>query len=150
MAIWFLDHVADPNRQCSIDVTPLSMAVANAPFSIIQTLFGRGGDVQNGELLQHALDRQADVVDVLAFLLEKGASLNKTMYQDHPWAWRIFLFSGLGTPLHKAAKLGKLDAVEFLLSQVQILALWIGSAVLLWNGCRQVSGKPSPHWRVLE
>ena len=84
MTIWFHEHGADPNRQCSIDVTPLSMAVANAPIHIIQILFDRGGDAKEGELLQHALDRQADVVEVLGLLLEKGAPLNKVMYQDHP------------------------------------------------------------------
>lgn len=117
MVAWLLDHGADPNRQCSIDLTPLSYAVADAPTHIIQTLLKCGGDVQKGELLQHAIDRQADVVEVLTLLIQNGAPLDRTMYQNHHWSWRLFLVSGLGTPLHTAANRGNMDAVRFLFSQ---------------------------------
>lgn len=115
--MWLLDHGADPNQQCAINLTPLSWAVACAPVRVIKTMFDRGADVQKGEPLQHAIDRETDIVEVLSLLLEKGAPLNKTMYQNDYQSWRLYFFMGLGTPLHKAADQGKVDAVQYLLGQ---------------------------------
>ncbi|RHZ63973.1 putative thiamine biosynthesis protein (Thi-4) [Aspergillus thermomutatus] len=112
MTIWLLDHGADPNRQCSIDLTPLSYAVERASLHAIKLLLDRGGDVRKG-----AIDRQADIVDVLAMLLERGAPLNSKIYESHYFSWRLYYFMGLGTALHKAAELGKIDAVHYLISQ---------------------------------
>ena len=83
MVAWLLDHGADPSRQCSIDLTPLCNA---APIHIIQTLLECGGDVHKEELLQYAIDRQANVVEVLTRLIQNGAPLDRTMYQNHHWS----------------------------------------------------------------
>lgn len=99
MTIWLLDHGADPNQQCSIDLTPLSYAVERASLRIIKLLLDCGGDVRKGQLLHHAIDRQADVVDVLAMLLEKGASLNSKMYENHYRSWSLF-YSWVLAPLY--------------------------------------------------
>lgn len=117
MTRWLLDHGADPNRQSFVDITPLSCAVADAPIHIIKLLLDRGGDARRGELLQHAIDRKEDAVEVLLLLLERGAPLNLLMYQNHPWSWRLFLVTGLGTPLHKATRLKKVGTVRYLLDQ---------------------------------
>ncbi|GIJ98645.1 hypothetical protein Aspvir_000763 [Aspergillus viridinutans] len=111
MTIWLLHHAADPNRQCSIDFRPLSYAVDRAPLRTIKLLLDRGGDGRKGQLPHHAIDEQEDVVDVLAMLLERGAALNSKMYETHYFSWRLYYFMGLGTALHKAADLGKIDAV---------------------------------------
>ena len=117
MTIWLLDHGADPNKQCSIDLTSMSYAVERAPLSTIKLLLDRGGDVQKGELLQHAIHRDIDVVDVLDLLLERGAPLNSTMYKEHYFSWSLYHFMGLGTALHKAVELGKVDVVRYLISR---------------------------------
>ncbi|KAJ6084466.1 Ankyrin repeat protein [Penicillium sp. IBT 16267x] len=116
MTAWLLDHEADPNRQCVIDLTPLSLAVESAPISVIHLILSRGGDVRKGQLLHHAIERQSDIIEVLKLLIEKGAPINATAYEDHP-SWALFQFMGLGTPLHRASELGKVDVVRYLISK---------------------------------
>ncbi|RHZ43194.1 ankyrin repeat domain-containing protein [Aspergillus thermomutatus] len=65
MAAWLLDHGADPNRQCVIDLTPFSFAVESASISVIHLILSRGGNVQKGQLLHHAIERQSDTIEVL-------------------------------------------------------------------------------------
>lgn len=114
---WLLDHEADPNRQCVIDLTPLSLTVESAPVSIIQLMLSRGGDVRKGQLVHHAIKRHSDNIAVLSLLLGKGADINSTMYEDHYPSRALFSFMDLGTPLHKAAELGKADVVRYLISK---------------------------------
>lgn len=116
MTAWLLDHGSDPNQLCFIDLTPLSLAVESAPISVISLMFSHGGDVKKGQLLYEAVERQSDTIDVLKFLIEKGASLDSTVSEDLP-SWTLFHFMGLGTALHKAAELGKVDVVRYLISE---------------------------------
>ncbi len=39
--------------------------------------------MKRGEVLQHALNRQTDVVTILSMLLDRGAPLDAVMYEDH-------------------------------------------------------------------
>lgn len=134
MTRWLLDRGADPNQRCRLDVTPLSYAATRAPVHIIKILLDHGGDMQKGEPLENALDGENDVVEVVRLFHEHGALLNQTMYKNHPWSWRLFLTLGLGTPLHKAAKLGKLDAMRYLLSQGADTSIqdWFGLTAMDW------------------
>ncbi|PLB53809.1 putative hspc200 [Aspergillus steynii IBT 23096] len=116
MTAWLLDHGADPNRRCFIDLTPLSFAVECATVPIIDLMFCHGGDAQKGQLLHHALERQPDTIEVLKILMRKGAPINSCAHEDYP-SWALFHFMGLGTALHKAAELGKVDVVRYLLSE---------------------------------
>lgn len=117
MVTWLLDHGADPNRQCAIDLTPLSYAVERAPISIIELMLARGGDVRKGQLLHHAIDRQSENIEVLKLLIGKGAAIDATMYQDHYPSWRLYYFMGLGTVLHRASELGRVDLVRYLVDE---------------------------------
>ncbi|KAL5344119.1 hypothetical protein BJX70DRAFT_393535 [Aspergillus crustosus] len=65
MTRWLLDCGAEPNRQCKIDLTPLSWAVEDASLSTIQLLFGRGADVHKGEPLHHAINRLYSLEDTI-------------------------------------------------------------------------------------
>ncbi|CAG7937607.1 unnamed protein product [Penicillium salamii] len=116
MTAWLLDHGADPNRQCFIDLTPLSLAVESGPISVIHLILSRGGNVQKGQLLHHAIERNLDTIEVLKLLIERGAQVNATVSEDYP-SWVLFHFMGLGTPLHKASGLGKADVVRYLISE---------------------------------
>ncbi|KAJ5946134.1 hypothetical protein N7454_002973 [Penicillium verhagenii] len=140
MTIWLLDHGADPNKGCAIDLTPLSCAVRSAPISIINLMFTRGGDVQKGQLLFHAIERQSEAIEVLKILLEKGAPINATMYQNHYPSWRLFYFMGLGTVLHKAAELGKVDAVRYLISEGAELSIKDANGRTAME-CAQIRGR---------
>ncbi|KAL2758679.1 hypothetical protein ACRALDRAFT_2058014 [Sodiomyces alcalophilus JCM 7366] len=115
MAFFLLDHGADMNFESYYAETPLSSAVQHASPGAIRELLRRGGDVQKGELLQHALDRTSDVEEVLRILLEHGAPLNVNMYENHTRSMNMWFFMDLGTPLHKAATQGNLEAVRLLL-----------------------------------
>ncbi|KAL4783317.1 putative hspc200 [Aspergillus varians] len=117
MTFWLLDHGADPNQQCLIDLTPMSMAMRDAPISIIKLLLDRGADVHRGQLLHHAVHRKSDEIAVLDLLLDKGASVNRKMYDDHPFSWSMYFFMGLGTALHDAAEEGKVNVVRYLLDK---------------------------------
>lgn len=117
MVTWLLDRGADPNRQSAIDLTPFSYAVERAPISVIELMLARGGDVRKGQLLHHAIDRQSENIEVLKLLIGKGAAINATMYQDHYASWRLYYFMGLGTVLHRAPELGKVDLVRYLVGE---------------------------------
>lgn len=118
LTIWFLNHGASPNAMCAWDFTPLSVAVYSASVAVVKLLFQHGGDVSKGQLLHHAVKREAptsDVLEILQLLLERGAPINEIKYQNHPPSRRERWFFGLGTPLSQAADLGRADIVSFLL-----------------------------------
>lgn len=112
---WFLAHGAKPDAGCGIDCTPLSIAVSRASFPMIKLLFSHGGTVQYGQLLQYAVKRDAaDRLEVIDFLLARGTPINDIMYQNRLTNYYQQRAFGLGTPLHRAAEMGKLDVVELL------------------------------------
>ena len=100
-----------------IDLTPLSLAVETASIPIICLMLSRGGNIRKGQLLHHAVERQLDIIEVLGLLLEHGAPINSTMYEDHYPSRALFQFMGLGTAHHKAIELGKADVVRYLINQ---------------------------------
>lgn len=93
----------------------MSFAVQQAPVQTIRLLFDRGGDIERGQLIHHAVERGNDVIEVVQLLLQKGTSLNARMYGHHSASWNLQWDKGLGTPLHRTAELGKVDVVRFLL-----------------------------------
>ncbi|KAJ5155414.1 hypothetical protein N7492_008217, partial [Penicillium capsulatum] len=102
---WLLDHQADPNRECAVDLTPLSLAVENGPISVIQLMLRHGGDIRRGRLLHHATERRSDTIEVLKRLIEKGAPINSAIYEDY------------ASSAHKAVELGEVDVVRYLISE---------------------------------
>ncbi|KZF22306.1 ankyrin [Xylona heveae TC161] len=115
---WLLERGADPNAPCVLDLTPLSVAVQIASFGIIALLFEHGGSIDHGQLLHYAVRRDLkDCIDVLAFVLDRGAPINQIMYENSPASYELQKPFGIGTPLHEAARLGKLDVVDLLLAR---------------------------------
>lgn len=115
---WLLEHGADPNAQSVLDITPLSVAVQEASFSIIKLLFEYGGSIEHGQLLHYAIRRvRADYLEVLVFILDKGPHVNQVMYENRPACYELQKPFGIGTPLHEAADMGRLDVVDVLLAR---------------------------------
>ncbi|KAL8870086.1 MAG: hypothetical protein Q9174_003784 [Haloplaca sp. 1 TL-2023] len=114
---WLLAHGADPNAKNEVDVTPLSIAVCDAPFETIKLLFDHGGTTKHGHLLHYAIYRELpDRLEVFKWIFEKGGfRLNDIMYQNDPYAFIQNEFANLCTPLHSAARRGYLEIVEILL-----------------------------------
>ena len=112
---WFLNHGANPNAGCRLDLTPMSFAVQKASLQTINLLFDRGGDAERGQLIHHAIERDENVIEVLNLLLQKGASLNARMYENHQPSWNLQYYKGLGTALHRATGLGKTDIACYLI-----------------------------------
>ena len=118
LTYWFLAHNANPNAKCGLDITPLSIAVRDAPFDSIRLLFDKGGSIKSGQLLHFAAYRLLpDRIAVFEYILEmeQGASINSTMFQSCSESYEQERYSGLGTPLHSAATIGHLDMVEMML-----------------------------------
>ncbi len=115
MAFWLLARGADLNARAHIDITPLSVAVKKAAPDLLEELLDHSGDVQKGEVLQHALDRKTDVIPVLGMLLDRGAPLDAVMYEEHPGSFQLNFIFERHTPLCKAAAIGNAEAVRFLL-----------------------------------
>ena len=118
MAVFLLENGADPNKQCLFDVTPLSFAAQTAPVHTVKFMLDDyDGDVRKGQLLHFAARREIDVVEVLELLLDRGAAINQTLYENHEFSRRWHFWMPLGTALHEAAQSGKVRAVRFLLSR---------------------------------
>ena len=78
----------------------------------------RGGDVQKGQLFHHATWRtDSDRLVVLQLLCDHGlplSDINKIKYQDFPQEYHLNMYSGIGTPLHNAVRVGNLDTIKWL------------------------------------
>ncbi|KAK1061028.1 hypothetical protein LTR74_011369 [Friedmanniomyces endolithicus] len=115
---WFLCHGADPNAGCGLDKTPLSAAVQYGPLEVIELLFNHGGTIECGQLLHFAVWRHlSDRLDIVKYIIRKGASVNMLMYQNRPDCYIQREAFGLGTPLHAAATEGDLEVVRLLLDE---------------------------------
>lgn len=73
------------------------------------------GDIHKGQLLHHAVRRKIDVIPVLELLLDRGALVNQTMFENHDWSRRFHFWMPLGTALHEAARLDNVKASRYLL-----------------------------------
>ncbi|KIH94842.1 hypothetical protein SPBR_03808 [Sporothrix brasiliensis 5110] len=134
MVIWLVAHGASLNvRPEHKDMTGMSQAVEHTSLELVRELVDEwGGDVHRGQLLHHALKRQSrtqsgtpvskpaaasDIVEMLGLLLERGAPLNLTFYADDEASSQKYRNSDHGTPLHEAAYMGHVEAVQYLLAQ---------------------------------
>ncbi|RMZ33130.1 hypothetical protein D0859_02713 [Hortaea werneckii] len=109
MVQWFLQNGANPNARCNLDLTPLSVVVEVGQFEV-------GVDEYDPDsFIHHAVRREApDCAQVVEYILGQGADVNEVMYQHDIKSYLQQEAFGLGTPLHEAAKLGKLDVIELL------------------------------------
>ncbi|KXG53204.1 uncharacterized protein PGRI_002540 [Penicillium griseofulvum] len=115
---WLLEHGADPNVRCALDITPLSIAVQEAPFDVIKLLFKHKSSIEYGQLLHYAVRRNTpDYLEVLNFILDKHPSINQVMFENNPTSYDLQKPFGIGTRLHEAVELGKVDVVETLLAR---------------------------------
>ncbi|KAH9817778.1 Ankyrin repeat protein [Teratosphaeria destructans] len=103
---------ADPNGGSQYD-TALSRAVLVGSMDVIKMLLLKGGDVKRGQLLHWALEREHDAYEVVTLLLERGAMPNSLEFDGILPIWSVQ--QKLGTPLHKAVTLNKLDIASQLL-----------------------------------
>lgn len=116
MTTWLLDHGADPNRRCDIDYTPLSYAVQMTDMPTIDLLLSRGGDVRIGQLVHWAIYRESNNLELVKFLIDRGAPFHALMYEDHPYSRWMFPFMK-ETPLHIAVALKRRDVVCYLIQK---------------------------------
>ncbi|KAI6811782.1 hypothetical protein KC332_g11914 [Hortaea werneckii] len=115
MVQWFLQNGANPNARCNLDLTPLSVVVEVGQFEVVKLMMGGSRRIRSGQLLHHAVRREApDCAQVVEYILGQGADVNEVMYQHDIKSYLQQEAFGLGTPLHEAAKLGKLDVIELL------------------------------------
>lgn len=94
----------------------------NSPFYHYKAafrLFDRGGSIEHGQLLHYAVRREhPDYLEVLQLILDKGCpQINQVMCENCRQSYELQKAFGMGTPLHEAAALGKLDVVTVLLAK---------------------------------
>ncbi|EME80199.1 uncharacterized protein MYCFIDRAFT_177167 [Pseudocercospora fijiensis CIRAD86] len=115
---WLIRHGADPNARCAWDITPLSAAICRGSLSTIKLMLQCGGDTRFGQLLHFAVERGSpDQLAIIDMLLAFGLSVNARMFENCRTSWTYNKPYGMGTALHKAAELGKLDVVTYLLER---------------------------------
>lgn len=116
---WFIANGAKGDAGCGMDTTPLSFAVQNAPLRVIKMLLEPLGCVQNGQLLHHAAMRNFnDSGEICRYILQRCGDffgVNDIMYQNHAMSYESLKVTGLGTPLHEAARGGRPEAALVLL-----------------------------------
>lgn len=79
-------------------------------------MFDKGGSTEHGQLLHSAAKRDLpDRIKVFKYVLDKGASINGIIFKNCAKSYEQEKYSGLGTPLHSAARSGHLDIVEMML-----------------------------------
>lgn len=109
LASWLLANGAGPNAGFQYD-TPLSRAALSGSADMVEMLLSHGGDVNRGQVLRWAVERHECTCEVLAMLLERGASPNEMEFGRVLPMWSVLQV--LGTPLHKAVALDRQDVVE--------------------------------------
>ena len=63
-------------------------------------------------------ERKADCLEVIDFLLERGAPIHDIICQTRPYhMYALEMHIGAGTPLHTAAERGRLDVVKRLIKR---------------------------------
>ena len=112
MAEWLLQNGADPNAGFAYD-TPLSRAAIAGSVRLLQLFLSFGGDVRRGQVLHWAIERQQECCEVVTMLLQQDAPSNILEFDGIFPVWTVL--QHLGTPLHKAVRLNKLDVVDQLL-----------------------------------
>ncbi|KAK3669540.1 hypothetical protein LTR78_010594 [Recurvomyces mirabilis] len=118
MTRWLLDHRANPNTRCDLDITPLSVAVQSASLTTIRLLLESGGDTRKGQPLHFAIERdQLDQLAIIDMLIACGAAIDARMFENDPASWLESRLLGAGTSLHKAAELGRTVTVAHLLRE---------------------------------
>lgn len=112
---WFLEHGASPNAPSSrLYRTPIMFAAGAAPFPIVELLYAYGATHEN--VLQAAAGSTVEGrLEVLKFVLDRGADINAIQWQHHEDSYHLFEGASLGTALHIAVTLPYQDRVELLL-----------------------------------
>jgi ankyrin repeat protein len=120
---WFLNNGADPNKKCTMDITPLSTAAGCAPLAIVKQLLDwcPPDTTFRGGLLHWAARRKPDApdaVDVVKLILDRcHTNVNHVEYEDDFFSYGCQHFVGLGTALHSAARIGSPLVVDFLIQK---------------------------------
>ncbi|KAL8855788.1 MAG: hypothetical protein Q9198_010814 [Flavoplaca austrocitrina] len=82
----------------------------HAPVKLIDYLFNNGGDAQRGALLQNAVCRKDDALQVIRRAVERGALANEINFKDE-----LTVNLGLHTSSQRAQRLGRAEIVDYLL-----------------------------------
>jgi hypothetical protein len=100
-----LDHNADPEILDNDDWTPLYWYITRVDITAMRAILQHGAEVDQPRfhwgILEHAVQSSLDAVQLL---VEHGADVKHRDYS-------------LNTPLHRAARTGKIDVVKFLVER---------------------------------
>lgn len=80
-------------------------------------MFDHGGDINKGQLIHHAVQREIDATEILELLFQKGATVNSVLYANHEQSWNAQFFLGLGTVLHEAVSRKSPSLVTYLIDK---------------------------------
>jgi hypothetical protein len=113
---WLISNGASVDAKGEWDLTPTTVAVHQAPMSTIRLFLERCNEVQSGQLLHFAIQRnKEDVLEIIELLINLGCPINIIMFQNDPRAWMEWKLGGSSTALFSAVEHGKTDIVAYLL-----------------------------------
>lgn len=115
---WFLDHGANPNKASSGWPSPLEQAASTASLSVIRLLVQYGGRIHPSNVAPWtAKGSKSGRMEVLAYFLEQGATVNDVEYQFDQSIFKQHWRRSFGTALHHASRRGNEEMVRFLLER---------------------------------
>lgn len=138
LVVWLLDHGANPNARggkkrenlrvrksvfgTPIKRVPLDFAAAFCPPDQVQLLLDRGAKLEKSNALHAAAAASGPGEDgqppMIEFLLDLGMDINAIEFQnDEALYQRYSKLRWLGTPLHYAARWGRVDSIKCLLER---------------------------------
>ncbi|CZT20805.1 uncharacterized protein RCC_06663 [Ramularia collo-cygni] len=116
LVTWFLANGANPNAGSNYDNAFSRAALLGEP-EVIELLLSHGANVDHGQVLHWAVERQHDACEVVKLLMDRGAPLHRLEYDGTAPMWSVLGLRsrGLGSPLHNAIAQGKVDVASTLL-----------------------------------
>lgn len=126
---WFLSHGASLNTVSDFETIPLNVAAEQHDLATVRLLVENNADIKASNAVQAAAGgKSPDRLEIVTYLLDKGADVNAFEYNYHEKGFRYHAalklpptrdpddkIVGAATALHRAVEMGRKDLIHALL-----------------------------------